>query len=141
MAYEGYLIKILKKDDTQNDYIIPMHWILEKSYDATWSVLDFNSTRNGKGNLIRNAVRIVPHCTVTFKQLYNDQVGDLWSSIRKNYVVGKEKKVKASIWLPERNEYREAYFYIPDTKMTIDKIINDNTKIRYESFTMEFIGY
>lgn len=140
MAYGGYLLKV-KGQGNQTDYIIPMHDILEKTYDSTYSVMDYDSTRSASGKLIRNAQKHrVPHCSIQVKSLNNVQLADLMNNIQARYVIQKEKKLELSMFLPEINDYVTVFCYIPDIKFVI-RVIENNTTIHYESFTLEFIGY
>lgn len=132
MAYSGYLI-------TVGNYTIPMTLINEKTYKCTFSTMDLDSYRDANGVLHRNAVNQIPHCSFTTRQLTNSDVDALWSGIRSNYVNTKEKKVNASVYLPETDSYYSGYFYIPDTEMTIDYI--KEGKVYYDPITIELIGY
>lgn len=144
MAYSGYLIKVKGIPGStyySSDYEIPMHFVLEKTYKMTYSVIDFDSTRNGAGKLVRNALKHkVPHCTIQVKPLNNTNMAALWEGISNRYLVQKEKKVELSVYIPEINDYVTAKFYVPDTEITIRRIENNQTVI-YEGFTLEFIGY
>lgn len=140
MAYSGYLIKVLKKDNSGTDYTFPMHYILEKTYSMTYSVVDYNSTRNSIGSLVRNALpHKVPHCSFELKKMTNDKVAEMFSNLRSRYVIAKEKKVKLSVYVPEIDDYVEEFFYIPDIDLSINHIL-DNV-IHYNTIKMEFIGY
>ena len=139
-GYAGYLIKILKKDNEGTDYTIPMHYVVHSSYKMTYSTLDSEATRNAKGKLKRKTLpHKVPHCEITVKELNNTQLGDLFSNIRSRYVKKKEKKVKASVFVDELDDYVEEMFYIPDTEIVINHI--ERNKVLYNAFTLEFIGY
>lgn len=139
-GYDGYLIRVIDVNNEYNFYNIPMHFILEKTYKMTYSVIDFDSTRNGAGKLIRNALKHkVPHCTIQVKPLNNTNMASLWTNIKNRYMIAKEKKVKLSVYIPEINDYVTENFYIPDTELTIKRI--EGTNVLYEGFTLEFIGY
>lgn len=144
MAYSGYLIKILGVGESgpqSYDYTLNMHYILEKTYKMTYSVMDFDSTRNGAGRLIRNALdHKVPHCTIQVKPMVDSVLATLFSEISSRYTIAKEKKLRASVYIPEINDYVTENFYLPDIDLTIRRIENNN-KIVYEPFTLEFIGY
>lgn len=144
MAYNGYLIKILgvgSSGPESYDYTFPMHNVLEKTYKMTYSVIDYDSTRNASGRLIRNAqTHRVPHCTIQIKPLDNTKLSTMFSNIRSRYTIAKEKKLRASVYVPEIDDYVTENFYLPDIDIAIRHIEN-NTTIIYESFTLEFIGY
>ena len=140
MAYSGYLIKILRKSNEGTDYTIPLHYLVYASYKMTYSTIDSDAKRNAKGRLKRKTLpHKVPHCEVQLRELSNAQVGDLFDNIRSRYVKKKEKKVKASVFVPELNDYVEEMFYIPDTDMTINHI--SGNRVIYNPYTLEFIGY
>ena len=143
MAYNGYLIKAIKISNEQADYILPMNYIVEKTYDMTYSVMDYDSTRNASGKLVRNAQKHrVPHVAISIKPLWDTDLNSLFSNLQARYIPDKEKekKIQLSVFIPEINGYVEEYFYIPDTNPKIRRI-HTNNKIKYESFTLEFIGY
>lgn len=144
MAYNGYLIKvkgISGSESYSSDYTIPLNFVLEKTYKMTYSVIDFDSTRNGAGKLVRNALsHKVPHCSIQVRPLDNTQLATMLSAIRNRYTIRKEKKVVLSVFVPEINQYVETSFYLPDLELTIRRIEN-NQKVIYEGFTLEFIGY
>ena len=141
MAYSGYLIKALGVNGG-SDYILPMHFIIEKTYKMTYSVIDFDSTRNGAGKLVRNALKHkVPHCTVNIKPLSNTNMAALWTNLQSRYTINKEKKIRLSVYIPEIDGYVTENFYIPDMELTIRRIEEGTNKIVYEGFTLEFIGY
>lgn len=145
MAFNGYLIKVKGIEGSQtasSDYTLPLRYILEKTYDMTYSVMDYDSTRNASGRLIRNAQKHkVPHVSVTIKPLWDADLNSLFANLRERYIIAKEKKLVLSVFIPEINDYVEENFYIPDTNPVIRKIYSSTNKIKYESFTLEFIGY
>ena len=139
MAYSGYLIKI-KGTGNLSDYVLPLSYMLEKTYKGTYSVLDSDSKRNAKGKLIRTALsHKVPHCSVDFRPLSDTEVGEVMSNIRSRFTKTKEHKLSASVWIPMLNDYVTDSFYIPDTEFTVRQVTN--TSVEYDSFTLELIGY
>ena len=132
MAYSGYLISV-------GTYVIPMTYINEKSYKCTYSVMDLDSYRDANGVLHRNAVLKVPHCSFETRPLKNADVASLWSNISSQYTSAAERRVLATVYLPETDGYYTGSFYIPDTNITINTINHGN--IQYEPITFEFIGY
>lgn len=143
MSYSSYLIKVKGISGSQtasSDYTIPMEYMLEKTFKGTYSALDKDSKRNGDGKLIRTVLpHKVAHCSVEFRTLPNNIVGSMMQSIQARYTKEGEKKIVASIWVPELDDYVEAEFYLPDIEFTIKKI--ESGKVFYEQFTLEFIGY
>ena len=140
MGYSNYLIKIIGTGEYATNYVVPMECISFDSYKATYSALDKDSKRNGNGKLIRTVLpHKVAHCSVDFRPLSNVEIGSVMSAIQSRYTKASEKKVEASIWVAEINDYIQAEFYIPDIEFTVKKI--ENGKVLYEQFTLEFIGY
>lgn len=143
MAYEGYLIKIKAISGSQTadwDYTIPMGAIIYESYKATYSVLDEDAKRSGTGRLRRTTYpHKVGHCKFTFRQMNNTQLFGILEMIQLHYIKKRQKKVKASIWIPELNNYVTDYFYIPDIEFTILK--TEGNKVIYSATEMELIGY
>lgn len=142
--YNGYVIKVKGVSGTSasSDYIVPMQYMIERTYKGTYSVLDGDSKRNGNGVLVRTVLpHKVAHCAVDIRSLSSAEVGPMMTAIQARYLPDKanEKKVNASIWVAEINDYIEADFYIPDIEFTVRKL--ENTKVLYEQFTIEFIGY
>lgn len=144
MAYAGYLIKIKAIEGgpaiASFDYVIPANKIIWESYKATYSTLDGDSKRSGTGRLKRKTYKHqVGHCSFSFKPMSNTELWDIWEMVKARYVKKRQKKVKASIWMPELNNYVEDYFYVPDIEFTIQKI--ENNKVLYAQTDVEFIGY
>ena len=135
--FNGFLVTI----HGTTDYNIPLEYMTEKSYKCTISTLDLDATRDANGVLHRNAVLQVPHCSFDTRPLTNVDVGTLWSNIQSRYIgdSNNEKKLLASVYLPESDSYYTGAFYIPDTEMTINLI--KGGKVYYEPITFEFIGY
>ena len=136
MAYvEGCLIKVLGT----TDYIIPLTLMEEKSYHGVFSTLDTEGYRNANGVLHRKPVLRVPHVTFTTRPLTNRELGEMWRNIQDRYVSPLEKKVRATVYVSELDDYMTQEFYVPDIDPTISKI--EKSVIRYEPVQMEFIGY
>lgn len=137
MSYAGYLIKILGG----GDYIVPLHYVNETSYVSTLPVLDIDSYRDGNGKLHRNAVKQVPKVSITTIPLNNTQVGDLWGNIRARYTNATEKRVTASVYISELDDYMVQSFYVPDVTMTIRQIEQSTNTIKYDPFELKLDGY
>lgn len=135
MAFNNYLITI----HGSTDYVIPLEYMNEKSYKCTLSTLDLDSYRDANGVLHRSAVLQTPHCSFDTRTLNNTDVNALWSNISSRYAIEIEKKVLASVYLPQTDDYYTGYFYIPDTDITINYI--KDGKVFYAPITFEFIGY
>ena len=135
LAYAGYLIRI---NGTTN-YNIPMEYMRKETYKCTFSTLDTETYRDGNGVLHRTAIVRIPHCSFETRKLNNTEISTLWQAIQSRYTVTMEKRVSASVYVMEIDDYITGSFYIPDTEMIIDKI--ENGKIFYMPVTFEFIGY
>lgn len=134
MAYQGYLIKV-------GNYSIPYRYIQAESYKVTFNSQDLDSYRDANGVLHRNTLdsfapkvefNVVPMLT-------NVQFEDLMANIRANYTVPKERKVNASVYIPEKNDYYNTTMYLSD--FTPEIYYADANKIQYKTFRMAFIGY
>lgn len=135
MAYSGFLIKV-------GDYTIPANkYIAASSYTVTRNVQDLESHRDADGKLHRD---VLEHCVhkVEFETpalLTDTDVADLFSAICKNYVKKEERKVLATIYVPEFDTYESQYMYMPDPSFTIYS--NANGVIKYNPIRIAFIGY
>lgn len=141
--FSGYLVKVkgIAGTSASSDYTIPMSGVIVYgSYKATYSTLDGDSKRNGTGRLKRKTFKHrVAHCKFSLLPMTDTDLWTILSQIKARYVKKRQKKVKASIWVPELNDYVEDYFYVPDTEFTIQKIEDD--VVRYAQTDVEFIGY
>lgn len=142
--FEGYLVKIKGIEGGQQiasfDYTIPNRAIIYGTYKATYSTLDGDSKRNGTGRLKRKTYKHkVAHCTFSLMPMDSVELWEIMEMIQARYVKQRQKKVKASIWVPEINAYIEEYFYFPDTEYTISKI--EGSKVIYAQTDIELIGY
>lgn len=148
LAYEGYLVKVKALAGSQladYDYVIPMSKIVFESYQATYSTLDGDSKRNGKGRLRRTTYpHKVAHCKLTLREMNNTEMYSMLQVIQLHYVKKRQKKIKASIWVPEINNYVEDYFYFPDINFTIirqEKTRSGTERLIYAPTELELIGY
>lgn len=130
--YNGYLIRV-------GNYEIPLSAMIKSSYKVTYSVLDLDSYRDANGHLHRTALRKVPTIEVGLHPLSSNQIADIFSNIASQYVNSSERKVLASVFIPEINGYYDGYFYIPDTQFAINKIVNN--VVYYDETTFKIIGY
>ena len=136
MAYSGFLVRIMG----ETNYDVPMEYIVEKSYKCTHSTLDLDPYRDANGVLHRNAVLKTPKVVIGLRPLLrNTQVAELFANISNRYVNTMEKKVLASVYVPEIDSYYTGYFYVPDIEFNIRKI--ENSTIFYDALTLTFIGY
>ena len=144
MGYQGYVIKIKGIEGSQtasSDYIVPKSEMVFNTYKGTYSVLDDDSKRTGKGRLRRKTYpHKVAHCKFTLRPMTNTEFFNIFHMIQLRYVKKRQKKVKASVWIGELNDYVEDYFYVPDIEIPMIKEENSTT-LKYDSIEMELIGY
>lgn len=134
MAYNGYLIKV-------GNYTIPNTLIQAESYDVVMHVQDLDSLRDANGILHRTALEHqVNEVNFNLKpMLTNSEVPDIWGKIRSNYTVASERKVSATVYIPELDDYITQDMYMTDTKFPIYGTYAN--KITYNAISVSFIGY
>ena len=134
MAYNGYLIKV-------GSYTIPQNKIKAESYNAVLHVQDLDSFRDANGVLNRTALEhTVAEVNFELKaMLTNSDVSEIFSNIRNNYTVSSERKVLATIYVPELDDYITQDMYMPDVSFPIYGTYNN--VITYNSIPVSFIGY
>lgn len=134
MAYSGYLIKV-------GNYNIPLKYIKAESYKVTYNSQDVDSYRDANGVLHRNALEnYVPKVEFdVVPMLTNTELQVLLGNIRANYIDPKERKVYASVYIPETDSYVGNNMYLSD--FSPEMYYADSEKIQYRAFRMAFIGY
>lgn len=134
MSYQGYLVKV-------GDYKIPHKYIKANSYSATLIVQDLDSFRDMDGVLHRTALshRVNKVEFETPAMLTDTQMTDFLSNIQANYTNEAQRKVSATIYVPEINDYMTQDFYFPDPQFSIYMI--KNNVIRYNSVRFGLIAY
>lgn len=131
--YSGFLIKV-------GEYEIPLAYMLASSYKTAYETLDLDSYRDSNGVLQRTALgHKVPTVEVQIESLNDTKMGALFGGITRNYINATEKKVLATVWIPELNGYVSADMYIPTVDITI-RTVNEK-EINYDPFTLKLIGY
>lgn len=134
MAYSGFLIRL-------GDYTVPWEYIQAKTYKTTLSVIDVDSTRNANGDLIRNALDSrkniaefqTPPC------MSNADMAELFGNIADNYVIQKERKLIATLYVPEIDDYMTQELYLQDPEFVIS--YKDEDTVYYEPTTLAFTAY
>lgn len=133
MAYNGYLIRV-------GDYTIPMDYIKYDTYSVTNHGQDLEAYNDANGDLHREALdNFIPKVEFNTIMLTNKKMNDLLSNIRRNYTNTVEKKLSASIYIPEYDAYVSQSVYMPDITFQIYKI--DGNEILYNTTRLAFIGY
>lgn len=140
----GYLFMF---NDNVQDSLDIMSIINEKTYKVSRKVQDLDSFRDANGVLHRNVVSNVP-LTIEFQTrggLTDTQIEATWGAIiRNSYIINKERKIHATFFVPEINDYVTQDLYVPDPEFPIRRIRKDKTlgyEVVYEPITFKFIGY
>lgn len=134
MAYEGYLIKV-------GNYKIPHKYIKAESYSAYRSIQDLDSYRDANGVLHRTALTHVLNKVEfeTIPLMTEAEFIELMSNIQSNYINQNERKVNATVYIPETGTYVTQEMYMPDIQPQIYGIFNN--VIKYQPIRLAFIGY
>lgn len=134
MAYQGYLVKI-------GNWEIPKSWIKAETYSVLRSGQDLDSYRDSDGKLHRTALSHfltkVEFETPALKT--NTEVAEFMKNISDRYTNATEKKVSATVYIPETNDYETHDMYIPD--ITFSMYYADDEVIQYNSFRVALIEY
>lgn len=154
MAYEGYLVKI-------GDYPVPFKFIKYETFQAVWSVVDFDSYRDANGELHRDSVSDRRTMKVEWEtpDLSETEIRELFSNIKAEFTDAKAKSCIVKAWMPEEGVYKEDKCYLTsDVNFTIRSAEEDKTylhkypantphvtttpfEIRYNPVRLAFIGY
>lgn len=121
----------------------PLGYIYKESYKvAPNRALDLDSTRTANGVMTRT---VLDHTATTIsfdvRPMWNDDCKRMWDFIRSKFINDKEKKVRATYYSPELDDYKSGDFYIPDFEFPINLVDVKNKRILYNSYTLEFIEY
>lgn len=141
--FDGYLIKILGNEDVNTDYEIPYKFIKFDSYQVFQSTTDLDSYRDQTGALQRTALLHKP-VKVEFEtpaMLTNEEFAAFMLQIRLRYINATEKKVLASVYIPETDQYELQYMYIPDIQPSIYRYNKSMGKLQYNPIRIALIGY
>ena len=134
MAYQGYLVKI-------GDWELPKSWIKAETYSVLRSGQDLDSYRDSDGKLHRTALSHfltkVEFETPALKT--NTEVAEFMKNLQDRYTNKTEKKVNATIYIPETDTYETYDMYIPDITFTM--YYADDEMIKYNSFRIALIEY
>lgn len=137
MAYSGYLMSI-------GNYVITgRKYVQFATYEVTRKVQDLDPYRDANGVLHRNALDHVP-LEVSFDLmggLNNTQMSEFLGGIQNNYVNALERKVLATVYVPESDSYVSQYMYMVEPKLKIQRIDSKTNTVYYEALTIKFIGY
>ena len=134
MAYQGYLIKI-------GNTILPHKYIKADSYSTTLIVQDLDSYRDMEGKLHRTALkhRVNKIEFSTPAMMTDKQMTEFLQLISSNYTNVEERKVNATVYVPEINDYMTQEMYFPDATFSIYGIFRG--VVRYNSVRFALIAY
>ena len=134
MAYAGYLLSV-------GNYTIPLKYIQAESYKVTFNSQDIDSYRDANGVLHREALStFVPKVEFNVvPMLDNTQLAEFLGNIKANYTNATERKVMASVYIPETDSYVSQSMYVAD--FTPEMYFANSQKIQYKSFRFALIGY
>lgn len=133
MAYNGFLVKV-------GTYTIPVNYLSARSYKAKLETMDLDDYRDANGELHRSALgHRIP--TVEFQIVKTDgkTVNELFRNISAQYINQNEKRVQATVFVPELCDYVSQDMYLPTLELTIATV--NEEEIMYEPFTITMIGY
>lgn len=135
MAYSGYLVKV-------GTYTIPFKYIKYETYQAVWSVVDFDSYRDANGELHRDAVS--PRRTMKVEwetpDMSDKEFETLMANIRSQFTNATAKSCTVTAYMPETNSYKTDKCYLTsDVNFSIRYA--DANGIRYNPVRFAFIGY
>lgn len=140
MAFDGYFIKIKGKSSSQSDWNIPLSFMRAETYQVTMSGQDLDSYRDSDGELHRTALKkFAPKIEFNIPFTDSTRMEQFLSNLRDRYVNATEKKVKATVYIPEKNKYVTHYFYVPD--ITFQPYHVSGNKITYNQTRIAFISY
>ena len=135
MSYSGFLFKI-------GDYVVSGKNIISADgISITRNVQDVDSYRDANGILHREALEHAP-IKVEFStrnMLTDTQMQDFLSNIRRNYVNEAERKVLATVYVPEIGDYKVCEMYLATPTPEIYGVLNGT--IYYNSMRLAFIEY
>ena len=135
MSFSGFLIKV-------GDYEISAKNIISaEGISITRNVQDLETYRDANGVLHRKALEHAP-IKVEFStrnMLTDEQMQDFLSNIRRNYTNEAERKVLATVYVPELGSYRICEMYLATPTPEIYGILNG--KLYYKSMRLAFIEY
>ncbi|MBQ7775304.1 MAG: hypothetical protein IJ379_05230 [Lachnospiraceae bacterium] len=134
MAYQDYLIKV-------GEYIIPTKYMKPGTYSTSLTVQDLDSFRDMQGKLHRTALahKVNKVEFETPKMMTNAEMTEFLENLRNNYIVANERKLSASIYVPEIDAYMEQEVYLVDPKFTIYNQLAG--VIYYNPVRIAFIAY
>jgi hypothetical protein len=141
MAYAGYLMKIGTGNGAYT--ITGSKYIQFSTYEVVRKVQDLDPYRDANGVLHRNALPNIP-LTVKFSlmpSLSNIRLNEFLSGIQSNYINALERKVSATVYVPETDTYITQDMYLVEPTLKIQRIDNKTNTLYYEACEIKFVGY
>ena len=134
MSYSGFLIKV-------GSFTIPLSWMRAETYSVALHGQDLDSYRDADGLLHRQALEyVVPKVEFNIPAMKKQkEFAAFMANIRANYINATEKRVSATVYIPEIDEYVTQDMYVPDITPSI-YLANDKD-IWYNEIRIAFIGY
>ena len=122
MNYADTLVRIERPTGSSlSAYDIPLSFFGLDSFQVTASSLDKDSKRDANGKLKRNVLNtVVLKAEWNTPLMYMEDFQTVMAEIRKRYFTSvqpnnkREKKVRASVYCIERDQYITSDFYVPD---------------------------
>lgn len=135
MAYNGFLLKI-------EDYVVSGKNIISADgIKITRNVQDLDSYRDANGILHREALEHAP-IKVEFStrnMLTDNELQLFLKNIRSRYISESERKVLATVYVPELGEYKTCEMYIATPEPEIWGVKND--VLYYKPMRISLVEY
>ena len=133
-AYQGWLLKI-------GDYVIDQsRFIAAESYQPAVNMQDVDPWTDANGYVHRNAVELKA-VSVDFStpaMLTDDDLQELLSGIRRNFIDATEQGCNITAYIPFLGQYVTQYGYMADIKPTIYGTYDG--EIKYNQIEFSFVG-
>lgn len=134
MSYSGFLIKV-------GSFEIPLSWMRAETYSVALHGQDLDSYRDADGLLHRQALEyVVPKVEFNTPAMKKQkEFAGFMANIRANYINATEKRVSATVYIPEIDDYVTQDMYVPDITPSI--YFANGNDIWYNEIRIAFIGY
>lgn len=139
MANRKSLITINGASVGKSNWDIPLSYMRAETFNVVLNGQDLDSYRDTNGVLHRNALT---NCApkIEFEIPFGTKFGSFMSELRSRYVNATEKKVNATVYIPELNKYVTHDFYVPDIENNVYTITEKGT-VYYNQTRIAFISY
>lgn len=134
MSYQGYHVKI-------GNYTVPYKYMIASSYKSCLHGQDLDSFVDGDGYTKRNALKVLkPKVEWNTGKTNNVEIAPLLQALKDNYVDKTEKKVSATVYIEEIDDYITTDAYVPDIEFTTEWIDEAESIIYYEGIRIAIIS-